>query len=116
MRGPLGSRIVLDYVPDSLAYRIGPVGRDMSTQSFPLQPLGQNADPDEDADPGCLEPPEDGTNPGTKGSRKVQCWKNWPRKNILITVTSLLGYLSLYTGVSMIAPFYPIVVSSTHFS
>ena len=92
----------------------------MSTQSqsFPLQRFGQNADHEgnADQDEGYAdpeEPLEGATKPGTKGSRKVQCWKG---KNILITVTSLLGYLSLYTGVSMIAPFYPIEVSSTHFS
>jgi len=65
-----------------------------------------------------LEPPEES---GTMDSRRVQNWedwiknwKDWPWKNIFITVTSLLGYLFLYTGISMIAPFYPIVVSFHH--
>lgn len=65
-----------------------------------------------------LEPPEES---GTMDSRRVQNWedwirnwKDWPWKSIFITVTSLLGYLFLYTGISMIAPFYPIVVSFHH--
>ena len=91
--------------------------REISTESFPLQPLEQNGDRDKgNADPGYLqEPLEDATKLGIKNTRKVQSWKDWPWKRILNTVMSLLGYTALSTGVSMIAPFYPILVSSTHF-
>jgi len=91
--------------------------REMSTESFPLQPLEQNGDHDKgNADPGYLhEPLENATKPGTKSTRKVQSWKDWPWKRILNTVVSLLGYAALFTGISMIAPFYPILVSSTYF-
>ena len=74
-----------------------------ATQTFPLQTLNEGQDKDPQ------EPLED----ATKAGIKVQCW---PWKRILTTVTSLLGYMSLYTGVSMIAPFYPIVVSLAPFS
>jgi len=85
--------------------------------SFPLQPLEQNGDRDKgNADPGYLqEPLEDTTKLGTKSTRKVQSWKDWPWKRILNTVVSLLGYAALFAGISMIAPFYPILVSSTRF-
>ena len=91
--------------------------REMSTESFPLQPLEQNGDRDKgNADPGYLqEPLEDATKLGTKNTRKAHSWKDWPWKRILNTVMSLLGYTALSTGISMIAPFYPILVSSTHF-
>ena len=75
----------------------------MSTQTFPLQTLNEGQDKDPQ------EPLED----AYKAGKKVHCW---PWKRILTTVTSLLGYMSLYTGVSMIAPFYPIVVSAALFS
>jgi len=84
----------------------------MSTQNFPLQPLngGQGK---ANTDPGYLQEPLEAS---TQAGTKVQCWKDWPWKRILTTVTNLLGYVSLYTGISMIAPFYPIVVSAALFS
>ena len=94
--------------------------RTMSTESFPLQLLEQNGDHGKgnadhgkgNADPGHLqEPLEDATKLGTKCTRKVQSWKNWPWKRILNTVVSLLGYTALFAGISMIQPFYPILVS-----
>ena len=91
--------------------------QEMSTDNFPLQPLEQNGDQDKrNANPGYLqEPLEDATKLGTKSTRKVQFWKDWPWKRILNTVVSLLGFTALFAGISMIAPFYPILVSSTHF-
>jgi len=85
--------------------------------SFPLQPLEQNGDQDKgNADPGYLqEPLEDATKLGIKCTRKVQSWKDCPWKRILNTVVSLLGFTALFAGISMIASFYPILVSSTHF-
>ena len=80
----------------------------MPTESVPLQPLEEE---DGDKDEGNTDPPEDGIKISTKSSRKVQYWKR-----TLNTVVSLLGYTTLYAGIAMIAPFYPILVSSAHFS
>ena len=81
----------------------------MPTESVPLQPLEEeDGDKDEGNTEGNTDPPEDGT---TKSSRKVQYWKR-----TLNTVVSLLGYTTLYAGIAMITPFYPILVSSAHFS
>jgi len=91
--------------------------QEMSTENFTLQPLEKNGDQDKgNANPGYLqEPLEDATKLGTKSARKVQFWKDWPWKRILNTVVSLLGFTALFAGISMIAPFYLILVSSTHF-
>ena len=77
-------------------------------ENFQLQPLEQNGEEDErNADP--QEPPEDTTKLGGKMSGKVRYW-TW--KKISNTVMTLLGYSTLYTAISMIPPYYPILVSS----
>lgn len=85
----------------------------MSTEKLPLQPLvnhaagGQETEPD----PGSL--PETGQEDGKEhGDQALHKTKLKHFKGIFITVIVLVGFAVINAAVSVILPFYPIVVSS----
>ena len=84
----------------------------MSTEKLPLQPLvdhaagGQEPEPD----PGSL--PETGQEDSKgHGDQALHKTKLKRFKGIFITVTVLVGFAVINAAVSVILPFYPIVVS-----
>lgn len=85
----------------------------MSTEKLPLQPLvnhaagGQETEPD----PGSL--PETGQEDSKEhGDQALHKTKLKRFKGIFITVIVLVGFAVINAAVSVILPFYPIVVSS----
>ena len=85
---------------DVLLYPLDCVKEKEDGNHAPLtEPLEHN-DPDS----------KQGTIPGAKGSSAPPATTNrW--KTLMTAVTTLLAYVFLYAGISMIAPFYPIEVS-----
>ena len=85
----------------------------MSTEKIPLQPLRRIAE--EDEEPGTPSLPEklkelensesNGAGDPKRKTAKSTC------KRIFTTLMTLLGYVFLNGAISMISPFYPIVVS-----
>ena len=51
------------------------------------------------------------TSPSTKASKGTAAPSGWSWKKIFTTVTTLIAYAFMNAGISVVAPFYPIVVS-----
>ena len=73
----------------------------MSLEKIPLHSLARNVE-------GEGTEPEDLEEKGRSDVKKAR-WKRC--KGIFVTLTTLLGYAFLNAAISMISPFYPIVVS-----
>ena len=84
----------------------------MSTEKLPLQPLVNYAAGEQEAesDPGSL--PEKPPSTKEHGNQPLHKTKLERFKGIFITVIVLLGFAIINAAVSVILPFYPIVVSS----
>ena len=80
---------------------------------IPLQPLNKDCEKQSDlsscTEDRAREPKEDDAEE-TAAEGKVYVAPR-RRKAVVIAVTTLLGYAVLNCGISMISPFYPIVVS-----
>ena len=87
----------------------------MSTlEEFPLQ-AAESKEVEESKHPGPPEPDDTvaSTRTSTKGVTAPGTTSRW--KTLFTTVATLIAYAFLNVGISMIAPFYPIVVSCKDF-
>ena len=87
----------------------------MSTEKLPLQPLVNHAagEQETESDPGSLlEKPQEDSSTNEHGNQALHKTKLARFKGIFITVIVLLGFAIINAAVSVILPFYPIVVSS----
>ena len=86
-------------------------GLHMSTlEELPLQAV-ESKEAEESKHPGPLELDDAaaGTRTSTKGATAPRTTSRW--KTLFTTVATLIAYAFLNAGISMITPFYPIVVS-----